>query len=162
MNFSSFPFGVQYLSLPVHDNLSEDRVDSTIHSEIERQQSKMLEKMSTIFDNKLETMKRQLEDVSTKAHESQMSELKCMKFSDPRFKKKGHEQQYKHNEKAKATLTEAKDAIVAQKEDACISKLKATKPTWVFSGSIMVRQPFLFLMYCHLACPQPLTFLLKF
>ena len=53
-----------------------------------------------------------------------MSELKRMKFSEPRsFKKKGHEQQYKHNEKVKATLTEAKDAIVAQKQDACISKL---------------------------------------
>ena len=75
--------------------------------------------MSTIF-YKLETMKRQLEDV----HESQMSKLQHMKFSEPRsFKKKGHEQKYKHNEKVKATLTEAKDAIVAQKQDACIAKL---------------------------------------
>ena len=124
MKFSSFPFGAQYLSLSVHHNLSEGRMDSTIQSEIERQQSKMLEKMSAIFDNKLETMKRRLEDVSTKAHGSQMSELKRMKFSEPRyFNKKGHEQQYKHNEKVKATLTEAKDAIVAQKQDACISKL---------------------------------------
>jgi len=70
--------------------------------------------MSTIFDNKLESMTRQLEDVSTKAHESQMNELKRMKFSESRsFKTKGHEQQYNTNEKVKATLTEAKDAIVA-------------------------------------------------
>ena len=71
VKFSSFPFGAQYLSLPVHHNLSEGRMDSTIQSEIERQQSKMLEKMSTIFDNKLETMKRQLEVTNerTKAHE---------------------------------------------------------------------------------------------
>ena len=69
-------------------------------------------------------MKRQLEDVSNKAHESQMSELTRMRFAEPpSFKKKGHEQQYKNNEKVKTAVTEAKEAILARKQDACIAKL---------------------------------------
>lgn len=99
-------------------------MDPNVQAEIERQQSQLLEKLSTIFDNKIDSMKRQLEDVSNKAHESQMSELKRMRFAEPRsFKKKGHEQQYKHNEKVKTAVTEAKEAILARKQDACIAKL---------------------------------------
>ena len=59
-------------------------MDPKIQEEIERQQSSMLEKLSMIFDNKIENMKRQLEDVSSKAHDSQMNELKRMQFSEPR------------------------------------------------------------------------------
>ena len=67
-------------------------------------------------------MKRQLEDVSSKAHESQMNELK--RFAEPRsFKKKGQEKQYKHNKKVKTVVTEAKEAILARKQDACKAKL---------------------------------------
>ena len=99
-------------------------MDPNVQAEIERQQSQLLEKMSTIFDNKIDSMKRQLEDVSNKAHESQMSELKRMRFAEPRsFKKKGHEQQYKHNEKVKTAVTEAKEATLAREQDACIAKL---------------------------------------
>ena len=99
-------------------------MDATVQAKIERQQAIMLEKLLTIFDTKIEGMKRQLEDISTKAHDSQMNELKRMRFTEPRsFKKKGHEQQYKHNEKVKAAVTEAKDAILAHKQDACITKL---------------------------------------
>ena len=99
-------------------------MDPNIQAEIERQQSQLLEKLSTIFDSKIDSMKRQLEDVSTKAHESQMSELKRMRFAEPRsFKKKGHERQYKHNEKVKTAVTEAKVATLARKQDACIAKL---------------------------------------
>ncbi|XP_067029241.1 uncharacterized protein [Acropora muricata] len=99
-------------------------MDPNVQAEIERQQSQLLEKLSTIFDNKIDSMKRQLEDVSNKAHESQMSELKRMRFAEPRsFKKKGHEQQYKHNEKVKTAVAEAKEAILARQQDACIAKL---------------------------------------
>ena len=67
-------------------------MDLNVQVEIERQQSQLLEKLSTIFDSKIDSMKRQLEDVSSKAHESQMSEPKRMRFAEPRsFKKKGHE-----------------------------------------------------------------------
>ena len=38
-------------------------------------------------------------------------------------RKKGHEQQYKYNEKVKTAVTEAKEAILARKQDACIAKL---------------------------------------
>ena len=96
-------------------------MDPNIQAEIERQQSQLLEKLSTIFESKIDSMKRQLEDVSSKALESQMSELKRMRFAEPQsFKKKGHEQQYKHNEKVKTAVTEAKEAILARKQDACI------------------------------------------
>ena len=99
-------------------------MDPIIQKEIERQQTSMLDKLSTIFDDKIENMKRQLEAVSNQAHDSQMSELKRMRFSEPRsFKKKGHEQQYKHNEKVRATVTDAKEAILAKKQDTCIAKL---------------------------------------
>ena len=99
-------------------------MDPNVQAEIERQQSQLLEKLSTIFDSKIDGMKRQLEDISSKAHDSQMSELKRMRFAETRaFKKKGHEQQYKHNEKVKTTVTEAK-AILARKQDACIAKLE--------------------------------------
>ena len=53
-------------------------MDPNVQAEIERQQSQLLEKLSTIFDSKIDSMKRQLEDVSNKANESQMSELKRM------------------------------------------------------------------------------------
>ena len=90
-------------------------MDPNVQAEIERPQSQLLEKLSTIFDSKIDSMKRQLEDVSSKAHETQMSELKRMRFAEPRsFKKKG-EQQYKHNEKVKTAVTEAKEAILARK-----------------------------------------------
>ena len=70
-------------------------MDPNFKAEFERQQRKMLEKMSTIL-NKLESMKHQLEDVSTKAYESEMNEQKHIKFCAPwSLKKKSYEQQYK-------------------------------------------------------------------
>ena len=69
---------------------------------------------------KLSSMKRQLEESSN----TQMSELKKIRLTEPRiFKKKGHEQQYKHNEQVKSAVNEAKDAVVAGKNEACIAKL---------------------------------------
>ena len=95
-------------------------IDPTIQAELERQQSTMLAKLSSIMDNKSESIKRQPEDSSN----TQISELKKISLSEPRnFKKKGHEQQYKHNEQVKSTVNEAKDAIVAGKNEACIVKL---------------------------------------
>ena len=73
----------------------------------------MLEKLLSIMDNKLESMKRQLEESSN----TQMSELKKIRLTEPRiFKKKGHEQ-------VKSAVNEAKDAVVAGKNEACIAKL---------------------------------------
>ena len=96
-------------------------MDPTIQAELERQQSTMLEKLSSIMDNnKLEFMKRQLEESSN----TQMSELKKIGLTETSiFKKKGHEQQYKHNEQGKSAMNEAKDAVVAGKNEACIAKL---------------------------------------
>ena len=95
-------------------------MDPTIQAERERQQSAMLDKLSSIMDNKLDSMKRQLEVSSN----TQMSELKKIRLSEPRsFKKKGHEQQYKHNDQVKSTVNEAKDAAIAGKTDACVAKL---------------------------------------
>jgi hypothetical protein len=60
------------------------------------------------MDTKVGQMKRELEEVANKAHSSQMTELKRMKFSEPpSFKNKGHEVQYKHNERVKLCITEA-------------------------------------------------------
>lgn len=68
-------------------------MDPAFQAELDRQQSSMLEKLSSIIDNKLDTMKRQLDEAST----TQMSELKEIRVTEPHtFKKKGHEQQYKH------------------------------------------------------------------
>ena len=70
-------------------------MDPNFKAEIERQQRKMLDKMSSVL-NKLESMKRQLEDVLTKAYESEMNEQKRIKFSAPwSFKEKCYDQQYK-------------------------------------------------------------------
>ena len=72
------------------------------------------------MDNKLESMKRQLEESSN----TQMSELKKMRLTEPHiFKKKGQEQQYKHNKQVKPAVNEAKDVVVAGKNEACIAKL---------------------------------------
>ena len=95
-------------------------MDPTIQAEPERQQSSVREKLSSIMDNKLESMKRQLEESSN----TQMSELKKIRLTEPRiFKKKGHEQQYKHNEQVKSAVNEGKDAVMAGKNEACIAKL---------------------------------------
>ena len=65
-------------------------------------------------------MKRQLEESSN----TQMSELKKIRLTEPRiFKKKGHEQQYKPNEQVKSAVNEAKDDVVAGENKACIAKL---------------------------------------
>ena len=95
-------------------------MDPTIQAELERQQSTMLEKLSSIMDNKLKSMKRQLEESSN----TQMSELKKISVTEPHiFKKKGQEQQYKHNEQVKSVVNEAKNAVVAGKNEAYIAKL---------------------------------------
>ena len=95
-------------------------MDPALQAELDRQQSNMLEKLSSIIDNKLDSMKRQLDEAST----TQMSELKKIRLTEPRiFKKKGHEQQYKHNEQVKSLVNEAKDAVNNGKQDACITKL---------------------------------------
>ena len=65
-------------------------------------------------------MKRQLEESSN----TQMSELKKISLTEPHiFKKKGQEQQYKHNEQVKSVVNEAKNAVVAGKNEAYIAKL---------------------------------------
>ena len=88
-------------------------MDPTIQAELERQQSTMLEKLSSIVDNKLESMKRQLKESSN----MQRSELKKICLIEPYiFKKKGHEQ-------VKSAVKEAKDAAMAGKNEACIAKL---------------------------------------
>lgn len=70
-------------------------MDPNFKAEFERQQRKMLAKMSTIL-NKLESMKHQLEDLSTKAYGSEMNEQKHIQFCAPwSFKKKSYEQQHK-------------------------------------------------------------------
>ena len=95
-------------------------MDPAIQAELDRQQSNMLEKLSSIIDNKLDSMKRQLDEASN----TQMSELKKIRLTEPRiFKKKGHEQQYKHNEQVKSIVSEAKEAVSNGKQDACITKL---------------------------------------
>ena len=41
-----------------------------------------------------------------------MSQIKRMKFTAPRsFEKKGHEQQFQHNEQVKEAISEAKEAM---------------------------------------------------
>ena len=89
-------------------------MDPTIQAELERQQSTMLEMLSSVMDNK-------------ESSNTQMSELKKIHLTEPRnFKKKGYEQQYKHNEhneQVKSAVNEAKEAVVAGKHEACIAKL---------------------------------------
>lgn len=95
-------------------------MDPAFQAELDRQQSNMLEKLSSIIDNKLDSMKRQLEESSN----TQMSELKKIRLTESRtFKKKGHEQQFKHNQLVKSVVSEAKDAVNSGKQDACIAKL---------------------------------------
>ena len=90
----------------------------------------MLEKLSAVMDMKVGQMKRELEEVANKAHDLQMTELKRMKFSrsePPSFKKKGHEVQYKHNERVKLCITKAGDTINNWKLDTCLEKLNEGK-----------------------------------
>ena len=61
------------MTLPIHQNEIDSIMNLKIQVQIECQQSRMLEKLSTIFDNKMENMKRQLEDISSKTHESQVT-----------------------------------------------------------------------------------------
>ena len=99
-------------------------VDLATQAEIERQQCSLLEKFSTIIDNKVEKMKGELEDMSNNTHGSHLSELKRIRFSEPQvFKKKGHEAQYKHNEQVKTSVIEAKEAVQAGKHNTCMTKL---------------------------------------
>lgn len=99
-------------------------MDATIQKEIERQQSQLMDKLVNVMDTKMHQLKREFEIVAGSAHEVQLSEIKRIKFTEPRsFKKKGHEHQYKHNEQIKEVVTEAKDAIQAKKIEASIAKL---------------------------------------
>ncbi|CAB4043328.1 PREDICTED: uncharacterized protein LOC107357837, partial [Paramuricea clavata] len=71
-------------------------------------QESMLEKLSAVMDTKVGQMKRELEEVANKAHSSQMTELKRMKFSEPPSFK-------------------CKDAIKDKKLDTCLEKLSEGK-----------------------------------
>ena len=96
------------------------QMDPAFQAKLDRQQSSMLEKLSSIIDNKLDSMKRQLEEASN----TQMSELKKIRLTEPStLQKKGHEQQFKHNQQVKSVVSEAKDAVNSVKQDACIAKL---------------------------------------
>ena len=87
-------------------------MDPAIQAELDRQQSNMLEKLSSIIDNKLDSMKRQLDEASN----TQMNDLKKIRLTEPcTFKKKGHERQYKHNEQVKSIVREAKEAVKQRK-----------------------------------------------
>lgn len=57
-------------------------MDQTIQAELERQQTSMLEKVSSVMDNKLESMKRQLQEASN----TQMSELSLVSLEYSRRK----------------------------------------------------------------------------
>ena len=53
-----------------------------------------------------------------------MSELKKLRLSEPwTFQKKGHEQQFKHNEQVKYVVSEAKDAVTSGKHVPCEQSL---------------------------------------
>ena len=105
-------------------------MNEELRAELQKQQESMLEKLSAVMDTKVGQMKRELEEVANKAHDLQMTELKRMKFSrsePPSFKKKGHEVQYKHNERVKLCITEAGDTIKDWKLDTCLEKLNEGK-----------------------------------
>ena len=55
-----------------------EQMDQTIEAGLERQQTSMLEKLSSIMNNKLESMKRQLEEASN----TQMSDLKEIRLTE--------------------------------------------------------------------------------
>ena len=106
------------------------RMNEELRAELQKQQESMLEKLSAVMDTKVGQMKRELEEVANKAHDLQMTEVKRMKFSrsePPSFKKKGHEVQYKHNERVKLCITEAEDTIKDWKLDKCVEKLNEGK-----------------------------------
>ena len=95
-------------------------MDPSIQAEIQRQQSRMIDKIASIMDNKIESMKRRIEETPS----SRLNELKRIRFSEPRvFQKKGHEQQYKRNEQINVAVSEAKSAAEGGKCDSCIVKL---------------------------------------
>ncbi|CAB4020979.1 Hypothetical predicted protein [Paramuricea clavata] len=88
-------------------------MNEELRTELQKKQESMLEKLSAVMDTKVGQMKRELEEVADKAHSSQMTELKRMKFSEPpSFKKKGHDVQYKHNER----LSEGKEQIESRQK----------------------------------------------
>ena len=95
-----------------HKPVETDNMNDELRAELQKQQESMLEKLSAVMVTKVGQMKRELEEVANKAHDSQMTKLKRMKFSEPpSFKKKGHEVQYNRNERVKLCITEAEDPI---------------------------------------------------
>ena len=105
-------------------------MNEELRAELQKQLESMLEKLSAVMDTKVGQIKRELEEVANKAHDLQLTELKRMKFSrsePPSFKKKGHEVQYKHNERVIMCITEAGDTIKDWKLDTCLEKLNEGK-----------------------------------
>lgn len=58
-------------------------MNEELKAELLKQQDTMLARLSAVMDTKVGEMKRELEEVAHKANESQMTELKRMKFSEP-------------------------------------------------------------------------------
>ena len=77
------------------------------------------------MDSKLDTTKRGLESISGSAREAQMCTIKRMKFTEPwSFIKKKYEQQFlKTQRTVKEAISEAKEAMQANKHDTCRAKL---------------------------------------
>ena len=103
-------------------------MNEELKAELQKQQETILTKLSAVMVAKVGQMKRELEEVAHKAHDSQMTELKRIKFSEtPSFRKKGHEQQFKNNEQVKLCIAEAEDAVKDKKYDTCLKKLNEGK-----------------------------------
>ena len=67
-------------------------MNKELKAELQKQQETLLAKLSAVMNTKVGQMKRELEEVPHKAHDS--SELKQILFSESlSFRFKGHEQQ---------------------------------------------------------------------
>ena len=81
-------------------------MDPAIQADFDRQQSSMLEKVSSIIDNKLDPMKRQLEKTTNTRPNNWVK--KDPPYEPHTFKKKGQEQQYKLNQQVKSVVVHSR------------------------------------------------------
>ena len=90
--------------------MQESDVVRIVESSIAKNKEDLLASMKEVLNESLSDIKR----VNAESAESHLSQIKRIKFDDPRrFKKKANEDQYKFNLKVSDAIEEAKTSCLA-------------------------------------------------
>ena len=89
-------------------NTNQAKLTNLIQAEIRQNNYQILEAMQKMLDNSVSQLKRS----ASESAESQLQEIKKLKYNEPhKFKKRANEDQFKFNSKVTDTMNDAATAL---------------------------------------------------